>query len=302
MADVKKSRVKESTYAKYRNSVAVYLQPFFEKVPLDTLTCAEVKKFRDELLARGGTRQTGLSEKTVADILALLKNILRYAEENYQLSICDISNLTVKQTKKEIRVFSRREEEKLCCYLYKERNLRNVGILLCLFTGIRIGELCALRWEDISMVESTIHIHRTMQRVQTSKDSAGKTKIIITSPKSDCSVRTIPIPKDLVEILENCQCSSGYFLTGENTVFIEPRSMQNHFKRVLKNCSLEDVNFHTLRHTFATRCVELGIDVKSLSEILGHSSVTITMNRYVHPSMEMKRESIERLFESFTVR
>ena len=181
----------------------------------------------------------------------------------------------------------------------------NIGILVCLFTGIRVGELCALKWEDISFSEKTLYIHRTMQRIQiehTQPNQEGaRTKVIVTNPKSQCSVRTIPLPDKLVRILKSVpNTSSGYFLTSSETKWIEPRTMQNHFKRLLKCCEVKDANYHTLRHTFATRCVELGFDVKSLSEILGHASVNITMNRYVHPSMQLKRENMQRLSSLFT--
>lgn len=195
-----------------------------------------------------------------------------------------------------MRVLSNNEQKCLCQYLCANLNLLNVGVLLCLFTGLRIGEICALRWDSISLDDCTIHVQRTMQRIQTPEGSERKTKIIITTPKSNCSLRTIPLPAYLVGVLSQFDHTpNGYVLTGDNNTFIEPRTMQNHFKRILSCCSINDANFHALRHTFATRCIELGIDVKTLSEILGHASVTITMNRYVHPSLEMKRNSMERL-------
>lgn len=194
-----------------------------------------------------------------------------------------------------MHIFSTAEQEKLYQYLCLNLNNYNVGILLCLFTGIRIGEVCALRWEDISIQEKTIYIHQTMQRIQ-SRNEDKKTKVIISTPKSQCSIRIIPLPDNLVEIISKCTVKkTGYFLTGSDNKFVEPRTMQNHFKKVLQENSITDTNFHSLRHTFATRCIELGFDVKSLSEILGHASVNITMNRYVHPSMTLKRENMQRL-------
>lgn len=164
------------------------------------------------------------------------------------------------------------------------------------------GGLCALRWEDISLQEQTIRIHQTLQRVQDKSNGLQKTKIVITTPKSASSIRTIPLPDNLVKILKNYKAvDSGYFLTNSLDRFIEPRTMQYRFKTVLKNSSVEPANFHSLRHTFATRCIELGFDVKSLSEILGHASVNITMNRYVHPSLELKKQNMQRLTELFAV-
>ena len=179
----------------------------------------------------------------------------------------------------------------------------NIGILVCLFTGLRVGEICALRWEDISFLDHTIHVHQTLQRIQDRNNSEHKTRIVVTTPKSACSIRTIPVPEDLIVLLESYKTSStGYILTNSDQEFLEPRTMQNHFKKALRKSSVDPANYHSLRHTFATRCIELGFDVKSLSEILGHASVTITMNRYVHPSMELKKENMQRLSELLAVK
>ena len=195
-----------------------------------------------------------------------------------------------------MRILSRTEQDKLCRYLYSELDACNIGILVCLFTGLRIGEICALRWEDVSFSDHTIHEHRTVQRIQDRTNSEHKTKIIVTAPKSACSIRTIPVPDNLLALLASYKTSStGYILTNNDGELLEPRTMQNHFKKALRKSSINSANYHSLRHTFATRCIELGFDVKSLSEILGHASVNITMNRYVHPSMELKKENMQRL-------
>lgn len=147
-----------------------------------------------------------------------------------------------------------------------------------------------------------MYIHQTMQRLQIDCadrcEESSRTKVIVTTPKSRCSIRTIPIPEELTQILQSVKGgASGYFLTGSEKKWVEPRTMQNHFKRLLKICNIADANYHALRHTFATRCVEVGFDIKSLSEILGHASVNITMNRYVHPSMQLKQANMQRLSE-----
>ena len=143
-----------------------------------------------------------------------------------------------------------------------------------------------------------------IERIQTDMPSDQKTKVMITSPKSKHSIRVIPLPEDFAKLLASIQpeSSSGFFLTGKEHQWVEPRSMQNHFKRVLQSCAIAPANFHALRHTFATRCVELGFDLKSLSEILGHANVNITMTRYVHPSMELKRDHMQKLSSLFAVK
>ena len=142
-----------------------------------------------------------------------------------------------------------------------------------------------------------------MQRIQEHDSTDKKTKIIVTTPKSSCSIRTIPLPDDLMKlILSQGIHEHGYFLTGDDKKFLEPRTMENRFKRLLDALDIDSINFHSLRHTFATRCVELGFDIKTLSEILGHASVNITMNRYVHPSMNMKKENMKRITLPFMVK
>ena len=164
-----------------------------------------------------------------------------------------------------------------------------------MFSGLRIGELCALEWGDISLESGTIYIHQNIQRIQIKGNGEKKTEVVITTPKSQCSIRTIPMPEFLISILREADIERrGYLLTGSKK-YLEPRSMENHFHKILDEISMRQVNFHTLRHTFATRCIEVGFDIKSLSEILGHANVNITLNRYVHPSFQLKKENMERL-------
>lgn len=298
-----KLKVKESSYNKYRNLLYSYILPVFQTVRLNYITHNYLEDYCNQLLIKGGQKNEGLSSKTVSDIISVIRNILRFALKSGRTIPCDGRSVKIKHSVNSMRVLSRYEQEKLCQYLYSDLNAANVGILLCLFTGIRIGEICALQWDDISLTEKTICIHQTMQRIQRSSDADQKTKIIITTPKSACSIRTIPIPDELIEIIrKHKKCSEGFFLTNSSQSYIEPRTMQNRFKRALELSSIEPANYHSLRHTFATRCVELGFDVKSLSEILGHATVNITMNRYVHPSMELKRENMKKLSKLFSVK
>ncbi len=297
----KRPRIKGSSYNKYHNLAHSYLLPTLGDVLLDQITYECIESFCNTLLTSGGSRGSGLSAKTVNDTLSVLRQVLRYADARGYHSASSVTHFSVKREEKELRVLSMAEQELLCSYLIEHLEPRNLGILLCLFTGIRIGELCALTWEDISCTEQTVRIHCTMQRVQTGNSEEAKTQVVISTPKSLCSIRTIPLTKEISMILQ-CNRGTGYFLTGSKDMFVEPRTMQNHFKRVLQASGIEPANFHSLRHSFATRCIELGFDVKSLSEILGHASVNITMNRYVHPSMKLKRQNMQLLSQLITVK
>lgn len=295
-------QIKISTQNKYQNLLDSYIYPMFGNMMLCEITHDVIEKGCNALLLYGGKKGTGLSPKTVADTLSVVRSILRFASQSGVYTSCDEQSIHIKRPAGKMRVLSRNEQTKLCKYLYSDLNGCNIGILVCLFTGLRVGEICALRWEDISISDQTIHIRQTMQRIQDKGGGGAKTKIILSKPKSACSVRSIPIPDELMRlILMHKSTQTGFFLTNSDQRYIEPRTMQNHFKRALKACDVPDANFHSLRHTFATRCVELGFDVKSLSEILGHASVNITMNRYVHPSMELKKENMSRLADLFAV-
>lgn len=160
-----------------------------------------------------------------------------------------------------------------------------------------------MKWKDICINEQYLYVHQTMQRIQTHNSTKGKTEIVILPPKSECSIRYIPIPSDIIQLLMPVQRQEeAFLLTGMAHSFIEPRCMENHFKMVAEECGIQNVNFHVLRHTFATRCIELGFDIKSLSEILGHASVNITLNRYVHPSMALKQKNMDMLSELLTTK
>jgi integrase len=294
---------RESTVIKYKNLLRLYILPHMGEYSISQITNETIHIFTNSLLDTGGENGTGLSPKTVRDSVSLLKSIQRYAADK-DMKVNFISyRFPMRQEKQSIRVFSIQEEQILYTYLKSNMTPRNLGILVSLFTGVRIGELCALKWGDISFSEKTLYVHQTMQRIHEEKPEvpySPRTKIIVTEPKSAASVRSIPLLDILVcELFQQRQSPDCYVLTGKEEKFIEPRTMQNHFKSILKACGIKDTNFHTLRHTFATRCVEVGFDIKSLSEVLGHANVNITLNRYVHPSFDSKMENMSKLSDLF---
>lgn len=293
---LQKPQLKASSFAKYTNIMNSYLLPRFGEKEISSITRNEVMLFSHDLLVSGGIKANGLSPKTVNNILSVLKNIFEFAVKEKELKLTDISDIAVKQPLKPMRILSRNEQRTLNKYLYNNPSLCHLGILLCLYTGLRIGEICALKWDDIYIEDQYLYVHHTMQRIQNFTTSEKKTEVIIQAPKSDCSIRKIPIPDEVLQLLIPIkEKGSAFFLTGTEHRYIEPRSMENHFKRVTQKCNIYNVKFHSLRHTFATRCIELGFDIKSLSEILGHASVNITLNRYVHPSMELKQKNMNML-------
>lgn len=298
-----KPQLKASSVAKYTNILKSYLNPHFGDEPVCAITRGDVMLYSRELLTSGGVKSSGLAPKTVNSIISVMKSIFEYAERDKDLKVADIKDISVKQPQKPMRILSISEQQKLSRCLCDDPTPCHLGILLCLYTGLRIGEICAMKWEDIRISEQYLYVHQSMQRIQTNDSTKGKTEIVILPPKSDCSIRRIPIPHEMLQLLLPAQKQGDAFLlTGMVHSFIEPRCMENHFKAVAKECGILDVNFHALRHTFATRCIELGFDIKSLSEILGHASVNITLNRYVHPSMELKQKNMNMLSDLLTTK
>ena len=289
-------RIKETTYFKYQYAVTKYINPYIGNFDVTKITNGTIQDFANTLLIEGGAKGEGLSPKSVSDIVSILKSILRYVSELYGNKEYFFRPIQLKIREPPLHTLTHEEQEILTHYLLENGKNRDIGILLALYTGIRIGELCALTWADINVSSGFIDIESTLTRIPYRQSSIAKTTLQISSPKTDNSRRRIPLPEFLVQILSKNICPDSYvFLSGQPGVYIEPRNMQFYFKRTLKKAHLTDINFHALRHTFATRCISLGFDPKTLSEILGHSSVSITMNKYVHPTMEQKKESMDRL-------
>lgn len=294
--------LKQSSVNKYEDLLRCYILPEFGESELSDITNQRLITFANSLLSGGGANGKGLAPSTVSEILSTMNGIRIYAMRQDYAVAFSTECVSLKKNQKDIRVFSLEEEERLIDYLQENWDLTALGIMLCLFTGIRLGELCAMKWDDISIPEKKMSVSKTMQRLRCNTASGHKTEVRILEPKSASSVRTIPLPDSIMGLLETAHVPGTFLLTGKSSCFLEPRTMQNHFKKITTACGIEDANFHATRHTFATRCIELGFDVKSLSAILGHASVTITMNRYVHPSMALKRENMNRFSDLFTVR
>ena len=286
------SKVKESTYVKYLFIMEKHIIPHLGDYRVQYLSSIVIEEFSSELLS------SGLAPKTVRDILTVLRAVFRHIARLHPGLLKPIDVVYPKEPRHEMRVLTLEEQKRFMRYLLNDMDECKFGVLLALCAGLRIGEVCALRWRDISLTDRTIRVSATMQRIRNLDINADtRTKIIISEPKSDHAVRFIPMT-DLAAKLcrqRSCQNPEAFVLTGEVDRYIEPRSLQYRFRNYTKDCDLEGVHFHVLRHTFATRCVEVGFEIKSLSEILGHSSPQITLERYVHVSMELKRVNMEKL-------
>lgn len=291
--------VKESTVVKYRNLLYRHILVEFGQYNISDIKTKDIENFVYKKICCGRLDGTGgLSRKTVKDMLCVMRKILEYAERNGTAVSCSTSNIYIKKSDYNLQIISPKNQEMLEQYLIQNESNRNIGILICLYMGLRIGEICALKWENIHLKDGIIRIRFTMQRVQNfSGDSQSKTKVIITSPKSSSSNRDIPIPDFLIKMLERNEVSDegAYFLTGASDCYMEPRNYQTYFSKLLEKNNIPHMNFHALRHAFATRCIEAGVDPKTLSEVLGHSKVNTTLEKYVHISMEMKRKNIEKI-------
>lgn len=283
------SHTKESTTANYRMKINKHILPEFGGMKYDLLNASMIYSFIQKKL------KLGLSAKYVSDILIVFKSMAKYMnrEYGYHNPLVNVS-LPKSNKKSAVRILEPGEQNKLSEYLRKNMNLTSLGIFISLYTGLRIGELCALKWSDIDFKKSILSVRRTIQRIST-ENSEKATRLLITAPKTQSSVRNIPIPSGLIRLLEKFKESGECFVLSGNSVPVEPRTMQYRFSSILKKACLPSVNFHSLRHLFATNCIRLGFDIKSLSEILGHSSVETTLNRYVHSSIEQKRVCMEKL-------
>ncbi len=288
---LEKGKVKESTFAKYGTVLKKHILPKLGGCFPLGITTRTAELFRQELL------DEGLSAKTVRDILTVLRSVLKYTAAQFPGMFPAVEIDYPKEQKKEARVLDLEEQRRLVEYLQADMDECKFGVLLALLTGLRIGELCALRWENVSLRERSIRVETTVQRVRDVEHAGeGKTRVAFGSPKSGSSARTIPLTESAARLCERFDPHrpAAFLLTGTDQC-MEPRLMQRRLAKYTKECGLVGVHFHTIRHTFATRCVEAGFEIKSLSEILGHADTSITLNRYVHSSMELKRENMEKL-------
>jgi integrase len=279
----KRSTLKASTIGVYRRYLDNHIAAYFGSARCDRLTKAAVESFVKTRL------EAGLSPATVKAILAFLKTGVGAKADS-----CVFEANIPKVRPTEARCLSGSEQKRLECTASASSAVDFAAVTLGLYTGIRIGELCGLMWSDIDLERGIIRVRHTAQRIQTVGAAEHRTEVVLLSPKTQTSERDIPLPPFLVKILQEHMpgCGNGHILSRDGRL-IEPRNIQYRFKRLLLKAGLRDINFHALRHTFATRALEQGFDIKTLSEILGHASATITMRIYTHALDGQRRRCMD---------
>lgn len=372
LADIYRKR-KYSTYIKYETICRTHLAGIIGSCRLSANNGQELYE-----RVRGHLSEEGMSESLQTSVISVTNQILAFANEHYHMHLSPLKHLPVKVKRKPAETFSLAEQARLLDAIYAKLDRFMIGVLLAIQIGLRLGEVCALKWTDIDFNDGTLAVNRTVQRVSIASNM-NRTALLETDPKSDNSKRTIPLPPELIDLLEwlwnggsqsyatdgnrtrgdsearycergearpmmndekgsyatdgnriredgetgNCErgearpmvndsehsCESSerrhhvdaesqpYVFGGEKP--LDPRTMQYRFKMLLRKAHIKNGTFHRLRHTFATNCIENGMDVKTLSELLGHSDVKITMNRYVHPTMDSKRKQLSALSDFY---
>jgi integrase len=289
----KKKYVKKSSYAAYALLVENHLMPAFGNK--HQVSESDIQNFVLQKL------DTGLSQKTVKDMLIVLKMIFKFAFKNKlaEMPSFDIQFPT-EHKKQEIEVLSIGEQKKIMNYTQEHFTFRNLGIYICLCSGIRIGEVCAITWGNLNTEKGVICVRQTIQRIYNVGNEEQKTELIIDSPKTRNSIREIPMNRKLLQMLKPIKkiVNPNYFVLTNDTRPTEPRTYRNYFKKLMNELELPAIKFHGLRHSFATRCIESKCDYKTVSVLLGHSNISTTLNLYVHPNLEQKQKAINQMFRS----
>jgi len=286
----KKQYVKRSTFAAYTLLIENHILPSFGEMALVEEQDVQTFVFRK--------LNEGLSHKTIKDILIVLKMILRFGVKNQMTEYRQIDiKFPTERDKHSIDILSRSHQKQIMEYIRLHFTFKNLGIYICLSAGMRIGEICALTWDDLDVENGIIHVRKTIQRIYVIEEHRKYTEVILDTPKTKNSIREIPMTKNLLKMIRPIKKivnGNFYVLTNEPKP-TEPRTYRNYYKQFMQSLSLPLMKFHGLRHSFATRCIESKCDYKTVSVLLGHSNISTTLNLYVHPNLEQKKRCIERM-------
>lgn len=289
----KKQYVKKSSFSAYVLLIENHLLPEFGS--LKKILEEQVQKFVLQKLAQG------LSQKSIKDILIVLKMVLKFGAKNKWTAYepFEIQYPTVRESQS-VEVLSRTHQKKVMNYIQEHFTFRNLGVYICLSSGMRIGEICALTWEDVDTDNGIIYVRKTIQRIYVIEDGKRRTELLLDSPKTKNSIREIPMSRDLLRMLKPFKkiVNPNFFVLTNDAKPTEPRTYRSYYKNLLKKLEIPEIKFHGLRHSFATRCIESNCDYKTVSVLLGHSNISTTLNLYVHPNMEQKKKAIEKMFRN----
>ena len=294
------ARVKPSTYESYYRCVYKHILPFFQRE--ENLVIGEESVFGFVKYIREDSTIAETSKKKIFSIFKIaIKEILKNSSELHAL----LELVKLPRTEcREVQVFGMKEQQMIEDAALKSSDNCAIGIIICFYTGIRLGELCALKWCDIDFESGTMTIIRTVSRIRSFDIEGNKTELHVGTPKSRKSIRKIPLPEFLLKLVEksslNRKDKNCFVFTGTEEPY-NPRRIQKLFKKILKDCQIPDRKFHAIRHTFATRALELGVDIKTVSELLGHSGVSITLNVYAHSLMEHKKAAINKFNDLYVM-
>ncbi|MDE7095411.1 MAG: site-specific integrase [Anaeroplasmataceae bacterium] len=292
-----KLTLKTRSYNKYQDIVLLHIVPLLGDDELAEITPPILQDFVLAKLKSGNliTHQS-LASNTVSSIVSVLKQAFHLAMSLELISKDPTTIIKLPPSKeKEVNALTREEQKQIEEYCLKSNKDNYLGFIICLYTGIRLGELLALTWEDIDFNKKYLYIKKTSYTIKRN----GKNTIVTDTPKTKKSNRLIPIPSKLIQLLAiyKAKSSSEYIIHTFKNKMVETRSYQRTFESILNKCKIKHYNFHCLRHTFATRALELGMDIKTLSEILGHTNVAITLNRYAHSLLEYKIQEMNKIVQ-----
>lgn len=291
----KRQYVKQSTMAAYSLILQNHIIPCFGDS--DSLTEREVQEFVLKKLERG------LSIKSVKDILIVLKMVMKFGVKNEWIDYCewDIKYPTV-STNSELEVLSVANHKKILNHIQNHFTFEGLGIYISLSTGLRIGEVCALKWSDINTMDGTITVNRTIERIYVIDGAQKHTELVINTPKTQNSCREIPMTKELLVMMKSLKkvVNEDFYVLTNGEYPTEPRTYRNYYTKLMKRLGIPKLKYHGLRHSFATRCIEAGCDYKTVSVLLGHSNISTTLDLYVHPNMEQKKRCIAKAFKSLS--
>ena len=288
-----KPYVKKSTYSAYSLIIENHLVPFFGNKT--SISEQMVQNYAFEKF------NSGLSTKSIKDTIVVLKMIAKYGDK---IGFHGTTNWDIifptELRKDSIEVLDLNTQRKIMSYVKRNISFRNLGIYLCLSTGVRIGELCALQWKDIDTDTGYVSVNKTIARIYLMDENGkNRTEVVIDTPKTQNSLREIPIYNELLKLLKPLKriVNPEYYVLTNSPTPLEPRTYRNYYKKLMKTLNVPNIKFHGLRHSFATRCIESNCDYKTVSVLLGHSNINTTLNLYVHPNLNQKKKCINKMFK-----